>query len=451
MAEREIRYCTTGDGVSIAYSVEGDRQETPLVWIPGWVSHLEIDGQTRDALGLTEILRPVRFITFDKRGSGLSSRNVTAFSLDAHLTDAAAVVSDLGLDQFALAGYSEGGPVAIAFAAQYPERVTRLTIVGSFADGSRLMGSAEMNQAVLAAVRAEWGIGSQFMADLFLAEDSYAPVASVASYQRLGADPIAAHAAFEFILSLDIRPLLSLVTSPTLVLHTRDDRAVPLELGQEIAASIRGARFSSFPGAHYPSRDVWKQINRSMVEFVTGQPQMPPPPSDRAPVPVSGVTIILFADIAGSTALTERLGDAAFRAKARDLDAALRERVRANSGSVIDAKTLGDGILATFPAAAQAIAAALSFESAASDVGLALHVGLHAGDVIREQDNVFGGAVNIAARISGLSPPGEVLVSDVVRALARTSASVTFEDRGEHALKGVGEPQRVFRIRPGTH
>jgi adenylate cyclase len=77
-------------------------------------------------------------------------------------------------------------------------------------------------------------------------------------------------------------------------------------------------------------------------------------------------------------------------------------------------------------------------------------VGLHAGDVIREQDNVFGGAVNIAARVSALSAPGEVLVSDVVRALARTSAGVAFEDRGEHALKGVADPHRLYAVRPGS-
>jgi adenylate cyclase len=77
---------------------------------------------------------------------------------------------------------------------------------------------------------------------------------------------------------------------------------------------------------------------------------------------------------------------------------------------------------------------------------LALHLGLHAGDVIREEGNVFGGAVNVAARISGLSAPSEVLVSHTVRDLARTSAGVVFEDRGEQALKGVGEAVRVWAV-----
>jgi class 3 adenylate cyclase len=157
--------------------------------------------------------------------------------------------------------------------------------------------------------------------------------------------------------------------------------------------------------------------------------------------------VILFADIVESTALTESLGDAAFREKARDLDAALRKIIREHGGTPIEGKLLGDGVLATFASAARAIEAALAFARSGNESGLPLHLGLHAGDVIREENNVYGGAVNIASRISGLSAPGEVLVSATVRDLARTSAGVSFEDRGEQALKGVGEPVRVFAVR----
>jgi class 3 adenylate cyclase len=229
--------------------------------------------------------------------------------------------------------------------------------------------------------------------------------------------------------------LLPLVKVPTLVVQDgagfRTDA-----LSRELAAAI--------PGAYFVTADDYTS---ELWQFVTGQQGgvQPREPRERA-ASHSGMAVILFADIADSTALTERLGDAAFREKARALDDALRAAVRDHGGSVIDAKTLGDGILATFPAASQAIAAALACASAGGDAGLPLHVGLHAGDVIRESDNVFGGAVNIAARISSLAAPGEVLVSDIVRGLARTSAGVTFEDRGEHALKGVAEPQRVYAV-----
>jgi class 3 adenylate cyclase len=141
------------------------------------------------------------------------------------------------------------------------------------------------------------------------------------------------------------------------------------------------------------------------------------------------------------------MGDAAFRERARALDASLRSIIAEGGGTTIDAKTLGDGVLATFPAASQAIDAALRCGAAGDAQGLPLHLGLHAGDVIREANNVFGGAVNIASRISALAAPGEVLVSRTVADLARTSAGVAFDDRGEHALKGIEEPQRVFAVR----
>jgi class 3 adenylate cyclase len=141
------------------------------------------------------------------------------------------------------------------------------------------------------------------------------------------------------------------------------------------------------------------------------------------------------------------MGDTAFRDASRALDQQIREAIRDNDGTPVEGKVLGDGVMGTFASAREAIAAAVrcSALSAASELGL--HIGLHAGDVIREDDNVYGGTVNIASRICGLSAPGEILVSDVVRGMARSSAGVQFEDRGEHTLKGIGEPQRVFAVR----
>src|SRR5437899_10953078 len=149
----------------------------------------------------------------------------------------------------------------------------------------------------------------------------------------------------------------------------------------------------------------------------------------------SGTAVILFADIADSTALTERLGDSAFRAKARDLDAALRRFIRDHAGTPIEGKLLGDGVLAVFTSARQAIEAALACAQAGAEASLPLHLGLHAGDVIREDNNVYGGAVNIASRISGLSAAGEVLVSETGSSRTRTSAGVTFEDRRDKVMK----------------
>jgi adenylate cyclase len=154
--------------------------------------------------------------------------------------------------------------------------------------------------------------------------------------------------------------------------------------------------------------------------------------------------------MAGSTALNERLGDAAFRTASRALDERIRAVIREHEGVPVEGKVLGDGVMATFRSAAQAVAAACACAGVAASADLALHIGLHAGDVIPDGSNVYGGAVNIASRICALCEPGEILVSQTVRDLARTSASVTFEDRGEHALKGIEDPVRVYAVAGAT-
>lgn len=180
----------------------------------------------------------------------------------------------------------------------------------------------------------------------------------------------------------------------------------------------------------------------TVAEFL--QEGVPPPQTVDLP---SGTAVILFADIADSTGMTERLGDAAFREKARELDGALRAAIRERDGTPVEGKLLGDGVLAVFTSARQAIEAALKCADAGGGCGLPLHLGAHAGDVISEEGNVFGGAVNIAARIAAASGPGELLVSQTVRDLARTSAGVAFEDRGQRKLRGVGEPVRMYEVR----
>jgi len=217
-------------------------------------------------------------------------------------------------------------------------------------------------------------------------------------------------------------------------------QVVTMEMVKDLATLIPNAQFAIVQGTWADNPEVFA---RRMNAFVnSGVGDAPPAPE----LSSSGLTAILFADIVDSTALTERLGDASFRAKARDLDAALRAVIRDHSGTPIEGKLLGDGVLAVFTSARQAIEASLACARAADDAGLPLHLGLHAGDVIREENNVYGGSVNIASRISGLSAAGEVLVSDIVRGLARTSAGVRFEDRGEQALKGVAEPLRVWAV-----
>jgi len=240
----------------------------------------------------------------------------------------------------------------------------------------------------------------------------------------------------------DVRPLLPEVRSPTLVLHRRQCALVSVDSATGLASGIPDARLVVLEGeSGAPYLGDTEAVLSAINEFLGEGEEM----KAAAQLP-EGMAVILFTDIADSTSLTERLGDSAFRARARELDTSLRSVIRESGGTAVEGKVLGDGVMAVFSSARQAIECALRCNAATEGTGLQLHLGLHAGDVIREGNNVYGGAVNIAARIAEASAPGEVLASDIVRGLARTSAGVSFNDRGEHDLKGVGEPQRLYEV-----
>ena len=329
----------------------------------------------------------------------------------------------------------------VHLAAAHPDRIERLvlwaaTSTNAWVDHLRyqtLVGLAEQ----------DWGLFAETFAHVYLGWGSGSDAHWWASFIRDSTNPE------DFVTTMRTMPregvtdVLHLIGAPALVLHQPGlmPRAYALEESRKLASGIPNARLVQL-GETFVAPYQSEPGTAAMEAFLaqgdapTVQPDLP-----------SGMTAILFADIVDSTALTERIGDAAFRAKARDLDTALRTVIREHAGTPIEGKLLGDGVLAVFTSARQAIEAALACGRSGDEAGLPLHLGLHAGDVIREDNNVYGGAVNIASRISGLSAPGEVLVSGTVRSLARTSAGVAFEDRGEQALKGVGEPERVWAVR----
>ena len=466
--KREVRYCTTEDGVRIAYSVEGEADLPPLVWVPGWISHLELDGPRRDAVGTTEILKSVRFITLDKRGTGLSSRDVDDFSLEAHIADVAAVVDNLGLEKFALAGGSEGGPVAIGFAGRYPNRVKKLVIYGSFANPARVGGSEAMRQALLTVVKEEWGIiGSKLLSEFFVNGDSYITLEEFANYERLAANPAEAYATLKAMMAVDVRPHLSQIQAPTLVIHARDDRIVPLALGQEIAAGVRGARFVSVPGAHLPAPEQVREIFAAMVEFVTGVSRPVPPAG--VPEPAQGsFRTVLFTDIVGHTEMMSRLGDERGREVLLEHERITREVLKAHGGTEV--KTTGDGFMASFGSVTKAVECAIRLQRAFAERDtpaparpevskeraeherpelpepLHVRVGLNAGEPIEEDGDLFGATVILASRIAAKAEGGEILVADTVRGLC-SGKGFLFTDRGEFVAKGFEDPVRVYEVR----
>jgi class 3 adenylate cyclase len=372
-------------------------------------------------------------VSIDCRCLGLSDRGVPDLSADARALDVEAVVDKLGLAKFCMfAGRSSCFP-AFAYMARWPDRVTRAYLGGPFAKG-RSYWEEPRWRALRALAEVDWyaypeayawlGFGSVTSADTvhYRAARLRASVTRE-DYLRLIAAEIAT----------DLSDLLPSITTPILahVFLEQVDTLSP-ETVQEVVRAVANGRLISTPATPAVGAAFFNEEAR--------------PDSGHAELP-SGTCVIMFTDIVESTALTERLGDKAFREKSRRLDESLRALIQQNDGLPVEGALLGDGVLAVFTSARSALKCALASDGVAASTGLQLHVGLHAGDVIRDGNNVFGGAVNIASRISALSQPGQVLVSDTVKALARTSAEVAFVDAGTRSLKGISDLVHLYELK----
>jgi len=443
--EPRIQYAKTSDGISIAFWTLGE-SGVPLVQMPvlGY-SHVQLEWQIPEwRLWYERLAEKRKLIRYDGRGFGLSERKVTGFELDAHVQDLEAVADRLGLESFALLASQHSGPPAITYAVRHPERVSHLFLWCAYSRASDYVRLSPQIQALRALLNQDWELFTETVSHVGFGWSAGEEARRFATFLRECATPEAYRAAIRATGDFDVTPLLPQVQAPTLVLHRRQVPYPVVSLGGDLAARIPDARFVVLEGTTIAPWEDMEPLLAAIDEFLGEGREQPQPAS----LP-EGMTAILFADIADSTALTERLGDAAFRAKARELDTALRGVISEAGGTPIEGKLLGDGVLAVFTSARQAIEAALRCGKEGDEAGLPLHLGIHAGDVIREGNNVYGGAVNIAARIAAASAPSEVLVSDTVRSLARTSAGVSFEDRGEQELKGVADPQRLFAVREG--
>jgi class 3 adenylate cyclase/pimeloyl-ACP methyl ester carboxylesterase len=436
MMERDIRYCTSRDGTTIAYADQSGAPP-PIVTVGHSVIPqvaLTMQDEDPSLWPLSGVFQQRRHVRFDRRGIGYSQREVGTLDAEQQIDDLAAVIEHMNASEIDLVGLGDGCMVAAAYAARFPERIRRMALVQPWSE------TVEQAAAMSALIRSNWGLGRQTLVDVSYGSTG---VTSEQRHERARAirEMMTAEVAASYT-ELASRwvpgPELSTIKTPTTVFVRGVRKGV--SGARAFLAVIPNARLQPLHGAGLEGVGEYLQGTHHTATSPTRRPAERP--AGR------GTAIILFADIVGSTALTERLGDAAFRERARALDTALRAAITAAGGTTIEGKLVGDGVLATFPAASQAIEAALRCAAAGHEGGLPLHVGIHAGDVIHEQDNVYGGAVNIASRISALSAPGEVLVSDIVRGLARTSAGVTFEDRGEHSLKGVTDPQRVYAVTP---
>ena len=254
---QEIRYCTTSDGVRLAYATAGSGP--PLVKASNWLTHLDFEwGSPIWRHWYTALSLHHQLVRYDERGNGMSQRDVPDVNFDTWVRDLETVVDAAGLDRFPLLGISRGGPIAIAYAVKHPERVTHLVLYGAFAAGRKHDGTPqelEARRALASLLRLGWGLNNPAFCKTFTCR--FIPEATreheqwLDELQRVSTSPENAARLMERDDDIDVRPLLSQVKTPTLVLHCDRDRAVLPEKGRLLAAGIPGARYVSLPSANH--------------------------------------------------------------------------------------------------------------------------------------------------------------------------------------------------------
>jgi class 3 adenylate cyclase len=453
--EQEIRFCTTSDGVRIAYATAGEGP--PVVRVLGWFTHLELEGEFPVWRGVHEGLSARHLLVrYDGRGMGLSDRDVSDFSLEAKVRDLEAVVDALNLRRFALLGTSEGGPTAISYTVRHPQRVSRLILYGSFMGGrTPAAEEAERFQAMLTLTRHGWGQDNpafrQMWTGVFIPDADAEQIRWFNEMQKVSATPEGVVALLSAMPTVDVRELLPRVKVPTLVIHRRGDAAVEFERGRELATLIPGARFLPLEGRNHvilvdePESEAFL---KAVEGFLAEDPKSAKPKATKAAP--SGLVTILFTDMEGSTALTQRLGDARAQEVLRAHNTIVRDALKAHGGSEV--KHTGDGIMASFSTASGALDCAVAIQRAFAsrneekpEAAIRVRVGLNAGEPVAEDRDIFGTAVQLAARVCAHAEPGQVVAANVVRELA-AGKGFLFSDLGDVVLRGFEDPVRLYDV-----
>ena len=276
--EQQIRFCTSGDDVRIAYATVGSGP--PLVKVANWLSHLEFDSHSPVwRHWIRELSRNHMLVRYDERGCGLSDWAIEEFSLDAWVRDLETVVDALSLERFPLLGISQGGPIAIAYTARHPERVSRLILYGSYARGrlQRKLSDREREEAelLLRMITVGWGTDHtafrQVFTSLFIPDGTPEQAQWFNELQRVSTTPENAARMVATFYSLDVRALAPRLDTPTLVLHAADDMRVSFEEGRLLASLIPGARFVPLDGRNHillESEPAWPRFLHEVRKFL---------------------------------------------------------------------------------------------------------------------------------------------------------------------------------------
>jgi class 3 adenylate cyclase/pimeloyl-ACP methyl ester carboxylesterase len=444
--EREVRYCTTEDGVRIAYRVEGDGP--PVLVCPGFVESFSVDHLDRGQVTFMALLGQGRsLIRFDMRGTGLSQRENVDLSPAALVRDLDAVVRAARIRQCYVWASTLSGPRALQYAAEHPRRVLGMILFGTYARANDVMPSnAIRGMAHFVRTSPDFALsaiigGSTVIGDE--AANAEAAARQAEAYKK-SADPGVVADMLAAGADTDASEALRRIRCPVLVLHRTGDTVVPFAVGRTLASHIRNATFVPLQGdAHsYAFGDqqaIFDAVDRFLPRGDGGQRPATRPGA-------SAIRAVLFTDLVGHTEMMSRLGDERGRDVLRDHERITREVLKSHAGTEV--KTMGDGFMASFGSVTKAVQCAIALQRAFAEregEPLAVRVGLNAGEPIEEDGDLFGATVILASRIAAKAEGGEILVADTVRGLC-SGKGFLFADREEFVAKGFEEPVRVFEV-----
>jgi class 3 adenylate cyclase len=359
------------------------------------------------------------------------------------MDDIRAVMDAAGSERAVLFGIESGAALCFTFAATYPERTAGLVVYGAlvratWAPDYPWEWTDEVWDTWIDKVEREWGSPAfvkemaEVLSPSLVGDETF--LKALGRLLRLSASPGDAAARDRAVRDIDVRHVLPTVQVPTLVIHRTDDKLESVEAGRYIAEHTPGPALVELPGEDhlFPLDDLLPHIGRFLETLRSEQAEF-----DRI------LATVLFTDIVDSTAQAAALGDVAWTKTRAEHDAIVRAHLARYRGREI--KTMGDGFLAMFDGPARGVRCAEAIANAVRALGIEIRAGVHTGEIAIEGDDVAGLGVAIGARVGTKAGASEVLVSQTVKDLVAGSG-LTFEDAGEHELKGVPDRWRLYRV-----
>ncbi len=445
--EQQIAFFASHDGTRIGYATYVERTDFPLVLESAWMSQESIWRFQEGRRFLSALARGRWLITFDRRGMGASDRDRIPESTEDEVADLQALVDHLGFQQFDL--FSMFGTLSIPLAARLGRRVRKLVL------WAPALQTRPFPASVHATMNDSWG---------FYLRSAAAVVcpSGPGDWQRWCIDALRESCSPDYLIAVtstghDLEEDCKHVEAPTLVLGRRDIVMARADLARSCAAVIPDAHLVIMDGDTQHPMFAHEDYMGVVDQFLGGAQ-----PSERAEP--GAFRTILFTDVEGSTALTDRLGDAAARELLREHERMVRAALKAHGGSEV--KTMGDGFMTSFSSATRALECAIAIQKAFDERNRSLpahpealegraepirvRIGLNAGEPIAEDDpdgrsDLYGTAVNLAARIAAQAEGGEILASEAVRQIV-AGKKFPFSDRGETTLRGFEDQVHIYQV-----